>query len=347
MVDLHKGFEGFERLSPSKKDREEKDILLSKSAPEGLSLGKSDLARSEALYDGMLAFTRSVLDKVRDGKENSLNAEEILGRTREFASALQTSTDPDDLVRLVIKRDDYKENYLYTHSVNVCLLAVRVGLEMNFAGSLMHEFVMASLFHDIGMMKVPLDIWNKDRKFKEQDIEAVHKHPSYGEEIFRKLPGVSETVPVIIGQHQEKADGSGYPRGLAKDSIHYLARLLSLLDSYEAQTHTRLFRTRFLPDKAIQQILDEESASYDPHYIKALLRHISIFPVGSWVTISTGEIGEVVKTNKDTPMRPIINVVFDRFKRRLSKTRLIDLSKQLLIHVDSGIDMSEGATRQI
>lgn len=344
MVDLHKEFE---RLNLYKKDSKENELLLSKSAPEEFSLGRSDLAKSEALYNNMLAFTREVMDKVKDGKEDSIDAGEIIDRTREFTSALRGDIEPDDLVRLVIKRDDYKENYLYTHSVNVCLLAVRVGLEMNFGESLMNEIVMASLFHDIGMMKVPLEIWNRDRRFKGQDLETMRKHPFYGEEIFRKLPGVNEIVAVVIGQHQEKTDGSGYPRGLTKDSIHYLARLLSLLDSYEAQTHTRLWRTRFLPDKAVQQILDEESAGYDPHYIKALLRHISIFPVGSWVTISTGEIGEVVKTNKDTPMRPIINVAYDRSRIRMGKARLIDLSKQLLIHVDGGIEMGDGAALNV
>jgi hypothetical protein len=88
-------------------------------------------------------------------------------------------------------------------------------------------------------------------------------------------------------------------------------------------------------------MLDEESSGYDPHFLKAILRHISIFPVGSWVKISTGDVGEVIKTNKDTPMRPVIRVTYDRNQKRLPGPRLIDLSKQLLIHVEKCVETSE------
>lgn len=355
MVDLHKGFEGFERLTPAKKEEGEGlllskegggDLLLSKEVDkEKISLAKADLVKGDAFYAKALEFTRSILDRVRDGKEESIKAEEITEPTRGFCENFKGGMDRDDLVRLVFKNDEYKENYLYCHSVNVCLLAVRIALEMNFTAALLHELVMAALLHDIGMMKVPAGTWNNNRRIKGSEYEEVKKHALYGEEILRKIQGLSEVVPVVVGQHQEKVDGTGYPRGLTKDAIHFLARLISIMDAYEAQTHTRLWRDRFLPDKAIQQILDEESSGYDPHFIKAILRYISIYPVGNWVAISTGEIGEVVKTNSDTPMRPMINVSFDRSKKKLARPRALDLSKQLLIHVDHCVDPKEIAER--
>ncbi|MEA3488857.1 MAG: HD domain-containing phosphohydrolase, partial [Candidatus Omnitrophota bacterium] len=251
---------------------------------------------------------------------------------------LSGSLVPDDLVHLVFQHDEYRDNYLYTHSVNVCLVAVRIARELNFSKSAMQELIIASLFHDIGMMKISTDIWNKDGGLSGGEYEEVRKHPARGEEIFKSLSGISEVVPTVIGQHHEKADGSGYPNRLTKDNIHFMARLIGLVDSYVARIHTRLWRPRYLPDKAIQEILDQEGNYYDPYFMKAMLRYISIFPVGSWVRISSGEIGNVVRPNEVIPMRPVLSVVFDRKGVKLGNPRMIDLSKQLLIHVEECIE---------
>ncbi len=347
MVDFHKGFEGFERLDSSKEGKKEEDLSLSgkqrepEQQVEGLVPSRSDLAKAEAFYENVLDFVRPLLDKVKEGSESQIKAEEILGWVDEFSDCFRTSIASGDLVRLALQHDEYQENYLYTHSVNVCFLAVKVALDLNFTKGKLSELVMASLLHDIGMMKIPEHIWNKDGRLTKAENEEVQKHALYGEEIVRALPGIPEAVPVIIGQHQERIDGSGYPRHLTKDAIHYGARLLALIDSYEAQTHTRLWRRRTLPDRAIQGILDSESNGYDPHFMKAMLRHISIFPVGSWVKISSGDIGMVIKTNEDTPMRPVISVVMSRDRNRFEEPRMIDLSKQFLIHVLECIDPRE------
>lgn len=342
MVDLHKGFEGFERLTPAKKEDKEKDLLLSKWGREpGATSLKSDLAKSQAFYFEVIAYTRGLLDKVRDGKVAEIMADDLMKHVHVFCEYMKNDIDPDDLVRLVFKENDSSDNYIYAHSVNVTFLAVRIAFEMNFTPTLLQELVASCLLHDAGMMKVPVSIWNNSSQLTESQYEEVRKHAIYGEEVLRKIPGLSSVIPIVVGQHQERIDGSGYPRGLSKEAIHYLARLISLIDSYEAQTHARLWRRMVLPDKAIQKILDEESMSFDPHFMKALLRYVSIYPVGTWVGISTGEVGEVIMTNKDTPMRPTVNVTYDRQGKSLVRPRIVDLSKQLLIHVDCCVESGE------
>jgi HD-GYP domain-containing protein (c-di-GMP phosphodiesterase class II) len=342
MVDLHKGFEGFERLSPVKKEDKENGLLLSKWGREpGTPSLKSDLAKSQTFYSEMIAYARILFDKVRDGKMAEIRADELMKHVHVFCEYMKNDIDPDDLVRLVFKEDDPSENYIYAHSVNVTFLAVRIAFEMNFTPTLLQDLVTSCLLHDVGMMKVPVNMWNNSSKLTESQYEEVRKHALYGEEVLGKIPGLSSVIPIVVGQHQERIDGSGYPRGLSKDAIHYLARLISLIDSYEAQTHARRWRRMALPDKSIQKILDEESMGFDPHFMKALLRYVSIYPVGTWVSISTGEVGEVVMTNKDTPMRPTVNVTYDRQGKSLMRPRVVDLSKQLLIHVDCCVESGE------
>ncbi|MGB3241876.1 MAG: HD domain-containing phosphohydrolase [Candidatus Omnitrophota bacterium] len=395
MVDLHKGFDGFEKLEPSDEEKKKKkkesseeekksseeekkpseergEFAKEELAPAGerlkpsgreekeeekVSLAeragtkemllepepeseKSDPEKAEALYSSILKFITPVFDKVKDGKEDQIKGEEILGWAQEFTDRLRGSIIPSDLVRLVFKHDEHEKIYIYTHSVNVCLLSAYIAMSLNFSRGKLLNLVIASLFHDIGMMRIPLHAWNKDGKLSAGEYEEVKKHSLYGEEIFKNLTGIDDEIISMIGQHQERTDGSGYPRGLSKDKIHYGSRLLALVDRYETGTHTRLYKARELPDVAIQQILDNEGSAFDRYFLKVLLRQVSMFPVSTWVIISTGEIGKVVKINENTPMRPVIKIAYDRERRSVTE-RLLDLSKQLLIHVNRCMDPEE------
>ncbi|MDD5633940.1 MAG: HD domain-containing protein [Candidatus Omnitrophica bacterium] len=316
--------EGEVRLSLSKEENKAKTIEI-----------RSSLVVAEAFYQDVLRFAISVMDKVASGGENDIDGADILANADRFYKILTTSINPDDLLRLVAQHDEmHKNNYIYIQAINVCFVSVRIALSLKFSAKELRELLISSLFHDIGMMKIPMAIWNKNERLNPSEEKEVEKHPIYSEEIFRKIKGMDEEIILAIAQHQEKADGSGYPKHLKGNEIYHLARLIGLVDRYEAQTHTRPWRARYAPDHALQHILDNESNSYDPYYMKAMLRYVSIFPVGSWVKISSGEIGNVVRTNEDSPMRPVISISFDRDRKIIPEPRIMDLSKQLLVHVE-------------
>jgi len=190
-------------------------------------------------------------------------------------------------------------------------------------------------------MKISVDVWNKDGKITPSEFKKIQQHPELGEEIFKKVNGVGDIVPLLIAQHHEKCDGTGYPKKLKKDDILFSARIIGLVNRYDAQTHTRLYKKRELPDRVIQNILDQETNSYDPEIMKVFLREISAFPVGSWIKLNSGEIGKIICVNKDMVMRPVVNIIFDRAKKRLKKSRELDLSKQLLMYVEECVDPDE------
>ncbi|NQT33011.1 MAG: HD domain-containing protein, partial [Candidatus Omnitrophica bacterium] len=232
-------------------------------------------------------------------------------------------------------------NYLYTHSVNTCFLAADLALALNYPIKQMQTLVIAALFHDIGMMKIPLEIWNKESRLSSAEYEEVQKHPLYGEGFFSNVTQIDAVVPMVIGQHHERIDGTGYPGHLTKNEINVLARLLGLVDRYDTQTHARLWRDAIPPDETMQSILDKETNRYDSYFLKALLHQLTMFPVGCSVKLSSGEIGEVLRTNPDTPMRPVIKLTFDRDKNPITNGRVLDLSKQLLIYVEKCVVPSE------
>jgi len=342
MVDLSSGFGEFGKLNPNKKEDKKEELSLSGKTDDGVSLQiKSDMDKAEKFYTYARDFVRNVLDKVAEGREGEINAGEMLSVSEELCNNFSKGLEPDDLTRLVFLHDEYEKNYLYTHSVNVCLLSVRVALGLDLSKKEMHEVGVASLFRDGVMMKISGDVWNKDGKITTSEFKKIQQHPELGEEIFKKVNGVGDIVPLLIAQHHEKCDGTGYPKKLKKDDILFSARIIGLVNRYDAQTHTRLYKKRELPDRVIQNILDQETNSYDPEIMKVFLREISAFPVGSWIKLNSGEIGKIICVNKDMVMRPVVNIIFDRAKKRLKKSRELDLSKQLLMYVEECVDPDE------
>ena len=341
MIDFNKGFEEYESLGSEKPKKKEDKVSLSKETNNtGLLQETEDISQMEALYNNVRTFLIGQFSLVSRQGENKIDFDAIIKYAQKICTAFEETKNPGGYIRLCFEHDEYEENYIYTHSVNVCFICLRIALELNFSRKRLLELTICSLFHDIGMMKVSSDVWNKDGSLSSAEYQEVQEHPLFGEGLFTNIEGIDETVPLVIGQHQEKIDGSGYPGRLTIDNIHYLARLISLVDGYETQTHSRKWKSRSLPDKTIQELLDHQTGKFDPHFMKALLKVVSIYPEGTFVRISSGEICQVISTNKDKPMRPIVNLVYDNSMKRLDGTRILDLSKQMLVHVDKCVDPS-------
>ena len=345
MVDLHKGFEGFEKLESDGEAKpqnpKKSELILAEHAEDErlfASQTASDMQKAETFYHKVLEFVEFTFDQIAHGHEDKLSGKDMVKEINSFSDYLYKTEALDDLVKLFFLHDGTKDNYIYEHSVNVALISARIARELHFSKNKMRTLVMAALFHDIGMMKIPVHMWNKDGRLKESEYAEIKKHSDYGKEILENLEGIDPTVIKIVEQHQEKIDGSGYPNHLTKNEMHYMTRLIAPMDRYEAQTHTRLWKNKLLPDKAIQQMLDHDGEGYDPHFMKAILRYISIFPVSMMVRLSSGEYGRVVRVNEDTPMRPVVEAIFDRQKKPLPERRILDLSKQLLIHVQNCVE---------
>lgn len=131
---------------------------------------------------------------------------------------------------------------LFSHSVNVCLLALALGPSLGWTLEDRETFTLGALLHDLGMMTLPLDPFQQTESLDDQDWEGIRTHPERGAELLRPLGIFPEELLLMVRQHHEAGDGSGYPWGLAGDAIHPWAQVLHLLDSYEAMTSLRPWR---------------------------------------------------------------------------------------------------------
>lgn len=219
------------------------------------------------------------------------------------------------------------DDYLFAHSVNVCVLSIMTGITLVYERPRLMELGIGALLHDIGKTRVDAEILNKPDDLTRDEFEEVKRHTEYGFDILREYQEVTLLSAHIAYQHHERWDGQGYPRGLCGREIHEYARIVAVADVYDALLADRPYRPSYTVSQALT-ILERMSGIYlDPECVTALVTNIAIYPIGSMVEISTGYIGIVVNINKETPTRPVVKIMMDNHGRRLSRPHQVDLSQ--------------------
>jgi len=229
-----------------------------------------------------------------------------------------------------------KENYLYEHSVNTSILATNVGLAMRYNRGEVVDLCASSLLHDIGMLKIPEEISKKPSKLTKEEFDIIKKHPHYGLELLKRIKDPPQSAAEVIYQHHEKIDGSGYPEGKKGDEISDYAKIVGIVEAYEARTHPRPYH-RILPYEGVKMIVQASRTAFDPELVKAFLKNVTPYPPGSFVLLNNDEIGRVIAVNEDLPMRPVVEVVLDADKNFLEKPIKINLADSPVLSIKTAL----------
>lgn len=201
------------------------------------------------------------------------------------------------------------DSYTFCHSVNVAVLSLIVGDELGLDRTEMEELALASLFHDIGKLYVPLPIINKETALNHDEKMIIMQHPLLGANwVQQHFESVPKNVLLGIAQHHEKLNGNGYPFGL-KD-IGLFGRIIAVCDIYDALISKRSYHEPYLPSEAVEFLYgDVTQNELDVDVVNAFLRRVSAYPVGMVVKLSNLKTGIVIKQNKENICRPIVRLL--------------------------------------
>jgi putative two-component system response regulator len=171
-----------------------------------------------------------------------------------------------------------KDYFTKGHIDRVSSLAVNLGIHIGLSGEDISTLEKGGALHDIGKIGVKDNILNKPGKLTPEEFEEIKKHPETGENICRPLISLKPVLP-IIKHHHEKFDGSGYPSGLAGEDIPLLARIMAIVDVYDALTSRRAYRDAMSHADAMR-ILREDTANnkFDPYLFKKFEELVSSKP---------------------------------------------------------------------
>ena len=246
---------------------------------------------------------------------------------------------PDAIMNLMdIKSFD---DYTFTHNINVSTISLLIGQAMNLSKDDMNELGTGSLLHDVGKLKIPLSILNKDGKLTDEEFAEMRNHPTYGYEILCKSAGISEKARMVALQHHEKYGGRGYPKRLKGNDISLLGRICAVADVYDALTTDRPYRVAMSPYEAMKILNSGIEDHFDPAVISAFIRKFSLYPAGSLVLLNDSSIALVLKNNPKSVIRPVIKIVRDGSGRRMKDRTEIDLMEYKGLFIKGPADPRE------
>lgn len=291
-----------------------------------------DPADSSRLYKRALDIIKGIIGQVKSNATVDL---------REAFEVVRTTVDRivlGDKELLLLINNYSQDSYLYSHSVNVSILAIEVGLGLGYNKSKLNELGLGAFLHDLGMAKV-LDIANLPRPLSEFEYQEIKRHPIYSTDILSKVRSIQDAVIQVCGETHERLDGRGYPKGLKGERIHEYARITAVADIYEALIHPRSHRKAVQPHEALKELLGMSSAAaLDGSVIKILINKIGLYPVGSWVELNTGEVGKVIQSNEDYPLRPKVHIIFESDRERSAQPKSLDLRQHTNVYIKRSVN---------
>lgn len=166
---------------------------------------------------------------------------------------------------------DLREHETGLHSKRVAANTLVLARHRSFDSRSLREVYWGSLLHDIGKIGVPDVILLKPERLSEEEWEIMRLHPVHGSRILEKLPGFSLAAQIVLC-HEERYDGSGYPRGLKGDAIPLAARLFAVIDTLDAMTFDRPYRKALPFDAAKTEIVRMAGSQFDPAAVELFLR---------------------------------------------------------------------------
>lgn len=227
---------------------------------------------------------------------------------------LATTASNEDLFSFMCRMKS-SEDVTYSHSMNVSMLASILGKWLDLPTHTTLELALAGLLHDIGKVRVNQMILKKNGKLTDAEFEHIKQHTTLGYEVV-----ANTTLPLgikhAILMHHEKMNGAGYPLGLSWNRIHDYAKIISIVDIYDAMTAERPYHRRFHPFHVIHMFEEECKGILDTEMLYVFLEHIAHNFLDDLVMLNDGSKATIIFIHHRNPSRPIV---------QLTSGKIIDL----------------------
>ena len=203
------------------------------------------------------------------------------------------------------------DNYTFTHMVNVSILTMGQARALGIEGHLLRELGLSALMHDIGKVRTPVEILNKAGKLTSDEFTVMKRHVVDGAEILRQTPEMPILAPIIAFEHHLRLDGTGYPEPVSRPQLNVGTMLCSIADVYDAMRSQRTYQQAFPTDRILAVLKRNDGSQFDPHLVRRFVQLIGIYPPGTLVRLSTGEIAVVLQVHAPDAYHPKVRLLAD------------------------------------
>ena len=218
------------------------------------------------------------------------------------------------------------DSYTAQHSINVSVMALTFARHLGLPRAEMEMIGIGALLHDIGKLKTPLEVLNKPGKLTDDEFSMMKAHPVHGRELIEKRYGLSHHIADMAYSHHERVAGGGYPRGLNGNEISTWSKIVAIVDVYDAITSDRCYHKGMPPTEALTKMYGWRLKDFDGELLEQFIQCVGIYPVGSLVELTTGEVGIVISVNPASRLRPKVDLLLDAKKNPYYPSRVLNLA---------------------
>lgn len=211
------------------------------------------------------------------------------------------------------------DNYTFTHMVNVSVLTMAQARSLGLDATVLRQFGLAGLMHDIGKIRTPPDILTKPDRLTDEEFAIMMKHPVDGAEMLRRRLELPPIAAVVAFEHHLRVDQTGYPAGVVRSSLNLATQLCSIADVYDAMRSQRNYQRAFPTDRILAVLQQNDRRRFDQRLVRRFSQLMGIYPVGNLVRLDDGSLAVVLRAHAPDPSRPAVRVVVDPAGQRLSE----------------------------
>jgi HD-GYP domain-containing protein (c-di-GMP phosphodiesterase class II) len=270
--------------------------------PDGAA-DKDRVERILAFYGDFTVYMESLY--TRFVTKTELDYKELVERMRGLSQVISENK------RFVLRAQSLApahKNYLVSHAVRTSIYSIILGSSLKLPPFRLIELGAAAALHEIGMVKLPPQLYMAGRALSPQEKKAITTHPLLGYNLLKEKQVPLEVCLAAL-EHHERVNGSGYPRGLTGEKISIYSKIIMVACSYDAVTSARPFKEARDGYSAMVDIIKNEGKQYDDLVIRALVFGLSIFPIGTHVMLGNGKSAVVVDVNPDNPRYPVVQLL--------------------------------------
>lgn len=230
---------------------------------------------------------------------------------------------PDALMWVARLRE--QDSTTYGHGLQVSVYLTSFGRHLGFPKPQLAMLAQVGLLLDIGKIKLPRGLLEKEGKLTPEEFEIAKTHVQHGLAILSETPNFEPQVLEAIAQHHERLNGSGYPNGLEGDEITIYGRMAGIADCFSALIKNRPYAEAVSSYEALRSLTSWGGEFFQEALVQQFISSVGVFPVGSLIELSTGEVAIVVAHNKVRRLKPRVLVVTGPDKTPSGHPTMVDL----------------------
>lgn len=287
----------------------------------GGEVNAETLERALEIYGSLDTRIHDLAEQFRLGERIDVDSahsvvSELAGVLEHHAAALVWLT-------RIKERDDYTAR----HCINASILSIGLAHALEWDQRKIEHAGLAGLLHDLGKLRIDPDILNKPGRLTPDEYEVIKTHTTIGYELLREEGGLPRPVILAVLHHHERPDGQGYPHGLSGGAIPPLARLVGIVDAYDAITSERVYDPARSHHDALGILWKQRNRQFDGPMVEAFTQYLGWVTPGTLVRLTSGELGLVLHAREGRGLLPLVRLLeADEAGYRLGAT--LDLSRQ-------------------